>query len=133
MAKSLIYMANTNSQSITAGGTVNFGSIVRRYGCQCQSTGTTPQVNGTGYYNVNSNISFTASAAGTAVITLLSNGVAIPGATASLTVAADTEYACSIPAVIKEVCACESVSSITMTISGVDTTVTNASIEVSKE
>lgn len=130
MSKSLIYMVNSNTQSITAGGTVNFGNIVRRYGCNCQSNGTTPTINGTGYYEVDANVTLTG-AAGIVTLTLYKDGTAIPGASQSATLAANTLYAFNIPAIVREKCCCD--STITLVISGVATAVSNAAIEVEKK
>lgn len=129
MSKSAIYMANTNSQTVSAGGTVNFGNIIRRFGCNCQSNGSTPTVNGTGYYDIDTNITLTGTA-GTVTLTLYQDGTPITGATQSATIVADTTYAFSLPAIVRQKCCCDSI--ITLVISGVATTVTNAAVEVEK-
>lgn len=124
-------MANTNAQAISDGGIVNFGSIIRRYGCNVQSDGSTPYVNGSGYYDVDANITLTAGAAGTVVLQLLENGSPITGARQSATVAAGTIYAFNVPAIVRQRSCCD--KTITLRISGVATTVNNAAIEVIKE
>ena len=130
MSKSLLYSANTNVQTVNSGGTVNFGSPVRRYGCDLNSLNGNVRVNTRGYYTVSPNLTFTATA-GTAVITVLQDNVPITGATASLTTAADTVYTISFPAVLRQCCDCDSV--ISVSISGVTATVTNATVTAVKE
>lgn len=132
MSKSLIYMANTNAQALAIGGVVNFGSVVRRFGCNLKSTGTTPQTEGVGYYSIDTNITLTAAAAGTVTLTLFKDGVPITGAAQSATVVANSIYAFNVPAVIREQC-CNKTSIITLVVTGVATTVNNATIEVEKE
>lgn len=130
MSRSLIYSANTNSQSLASGSVINFGSPVRRFGCNLAMSGGNVVVKGEGYYSIDTNISFTASA-GTATIQVYKDGVAIPGATATVTTATSTSYQVSIPSVIRQSCCVE--STITVTITGVTPTVSNAAIEVVKE
>lgn len=130
MSKSVLYSANTNSQTVAINGIINFGTIIRRYGCNCNLSGGNAVISGTGYYNIDTAFTFTASDAGTAVITLFNDGVAIPGATVSFTTAANSIYAVSIPAIIRQMCCCN--STITAIVTGVAGTVNNASILVSK-
>ncbi len=131
MSKSVLYSANTASQTTTAAGTViNFGTVVRRYGCNAELSGGNAVVKGSGYYGVDISITFTASGAGTAVIQLLKDGTAVTGATASITTAESTTYTVYIPSVVRNVCCCE--SAISVVISGVAGAVTNAAIVVQK-
>lgn len=126
-----MYAANTSTQAYVATGTtINFGSVVRRYGNNIALSGGNVVVRGAGYYNVDVNIGFTG-AAGTATIQVFKDGVAIPGATATITTAADTNFAVTIPTLIREVCCNE--STITVVISGVAGNVVNAAIVVEKE
>lgn len=130
MSKSIVYASNSSAQTVVAGGTVNFGTADRRYGCNCYMSGGNAITRGCGYYAIDANITFLAGAAGTATLTLYKDGVAIPGATQSLTVAADTTYAFAVPAVVRNLCDCENV--ITAIITGVATTVNNAAIRIVK-
>lgn len=131
MSKSVLYSANTASQATTAAGTtINFGTIVRRYGCNAELSGGNAVVKGSGYFDVNVNITFTASGAGTAVVQVLKDGTAVTGATASITTAESTAYTVNIPCVVRNTCPCESV--LTVLISGVATTVSNAAVAVQK-
>ena len=124
---SLVYAANNVSQAFVAAGTViNFGTPVRRYGCNCSVSGGNLVTHGSGYYYIDTNISFTAGGQGTATVQLYKDGVAIPGAIATLTTASATAYSVSIPAVVRDKCCCD--STITAVISGVNGNVTSVAI-----
>lgn len=127
--KSALYGANTSAQTLAVGSTINFGTISRRYGSNIGLSGGNVTVMGSGYYDLDTNFTFLA-AAGTATITLYKDGVAIPGATASITTAANGTYNMSIPAIIRQVC-CEE-STITAVITGVAVTMNNAAIAIEK-
>lgn len=127
--KSALYGANTASQAVAVGGAINFGNVIRRFGNNINLNGPNVTLSGAGYYDIDTNFTFTA-AAGTATITLYKNGVPIPGATISRTTAADTIYTVSIPAIVREVCCAG--SAITAVLSGVAGTFTDAAIVVEK-
>ena len=132
MSKSLLYGVNGTPQTISIGDRVNFGNIVRRYGCNLNMSGGEVFVTGEGYYNIDSSITFVAGAAGIATITLLRNGSIIPGAGASQTVAeGDTITLTVPPSVIRQKCCGE--STITAVISGVTGVISNATIRVVKD
>lgn len=130
MSKSVIYVVNTADQTLAVGNTINFGSIVRRYGCALTASGGNVIIRGAGYYDIDTNFTITPAAAGTLTIMLFKDGVAIPGAETTRTVAADTTYALTIPAIIRETCECE--STITAVITGVAAEINNATILVEK-
>ena len=83
-----------------------------------------------GYYDVDANFTFVATEAGNVIIALYKDGVRIPGAIVTETVAAASSYSMSIPAIVRNTCNCESV--ITATIVGVAGTIENASIAVER-
>lgn len=126
--KSGIYAANGMLQVLGIGDTINFGNVVRKYGCGINMSGGNVVTHNKGYYNIATNITITPSAAGTLGITLYKNGVEIPGANITRTVSADTIYAFDIVAMIRDICCCE--TTIAAVISGVASTVSNAAIEV---
>lgn len=130
MCNSILYAASTISQSLANGGTVNFGNIVRLSGNDIGISGGNIIIHNTGYYRIIADIAFTAAAAGTAVIQLYENGVAIPGATATITTAVDTTYSVSIPAAIRNKCCCD--KTVSATITGVAVTILNSAITVDK-
>lgn len=132
MSKSAIYAGNALAQEfVETGTTIDFGSIVRRYGCNTALSGGNVVVDGAGYYDVDTNVTFTADAVGTAVVQLYKDGLAIPEAKATVTTAATTTYAVSIPAIVRNTCGCMQ-STISAVISGVAGTINNAAIEVQK-
>lgn len=121
--KSIVYSANTNTQTVNAGGVVNFGSPVRRYGKKVNVTGGNLSV-ACGYYNIDTNFTFTAT--GDITIQLYKDGNPISGAVATLTGVADTVYNITIPCVVRQMCCCE--TTITAQVGGVPATFSNASI-----
>lgn len=130
MAKSILYAANTGNQVLTVGDEISFGTPIRRFGCNCDMRGDNAYIIGAGYYLVDAGITFVADAAGIAVVTLLKDGVAIPGANASVTTAAAGTYDIDISAVVRQLCPYD--STITAVLTGVAGTVTNATIIVEK-
>lgn len=130
MSKSILYAVNSNTQATSAtGSVVNFGSVVRRYGCNLKLSDGNAVINGAGYYDIDTNFTITPLSTGTLTISLFKNGVAIPGAVATLSTTGST-IAVSIPAIVRETCCCE--EPITVLFSGVATNVTNATIAVTK-
>ena len=93
MAKSLIYTANTTSTAVPIGSTVPVGSIIRRYGKCISADGESIVLLEPGYYLVTMTATATAAAVGNVELGIQQDGVAVPGATATETVAtAGTEY-----------------------------------------
>jgi len=130
MAKSALYAVNSTPQILAVGDNISFGAPIRRFGCNTNILDGTPYVVGQGYYAIDTNIGFTSDAAGTVVITLFKDGTAIPGANASVTVAAATSYQISIPAEIRQYCDCD--ANITAVLTGAAVTVTNAAVYIEK-
>jgi hypothetical protein len=131
MSKSILYAANTAAQSVPVGGTVNFGSAVRRYGCDCRLSGGNVVIMNRGYYDVDVNLTVTTAVAGSLTASIYLDGVLIPGATVTKTVTVGGVTALSIPAVVREKCCCE--SAVTVIITGTAATVNNAAIRVVKD
>ena len=86
--KSLIYTALTSPTAVAADGNIPLGSIVRRYGCALAANGNGVNVIEPGYYDIKASITVLPTAAGAITATVLKDGVAIPGATATGTAAA---------------------------------------------
>lgn len=129
---SAIYVVNTNNQAIpaTTATTLNFGQIVRRFGNCIDCSGGNVSVNAYGFYDVAATIGFTA-AAGEVTIQLYTDGTAIPGATATITAVADTEYSVTVPCIIRNTCCCDKMITATVT-SGAAAVISNATIKVEK-
>lgn len=133
--KSAIFTANTSAQTVAVGGTLALGSIVRRYGCNLNLNGNSITVNGcndAGYYDVKASVTAAPAAAGTVTVTLLRNGVAVPGATASAAVStAGNPVTLPIVALVREFC-CGDDSALTLVLSGATATVTNVAVVVER-
>lgn len=130
MSKAVMYAANSANQTVLSGGVINFGSLVRKYGCNCNVSGGNGEVVGQGYYLIDTNITVTAVDAGATTISLYKDGVAIPGAEAGLLFTQGGTYAITIPAVIRQNCCCT--STITVVLTGSTGTVNNAAILIEK-
>lgn len=132
MSKSVLYATNTSTQNTTIDGTsVNFGSIIRKYGCNLALSGGNVVVRGEGYYAIDTVLTVNTVEAGTINIQIFKDGVPIPGAEASTLTVADGVYTVAIPTLIRQVCCSEDI--ITVLVSGtVVATVTNAAIRVEK-
>lgn len=99
---SILFTAMTSTATVAAGGDIPLGNVVRRYGCGATLSGNAISLNGEGYYDADVSVTVIPAAAGTITATLLQDGVAIPGATASATVAAtDTSVTLSFPAAVR--------------------------------
>lgn len=132
MSRALLYGVNRTPQVIVVGDRVNFGDIVRRYGCSVNMSGGNVSITGEGYYDIDASVTFVAGAAGVVTVTLLKDGAIIPGAGASATVTDAGTVTLNIPpCTIRQKCCCE--STITAVISGVVGSITNATIRVEKD
>lgn len=127
--KSALYAVNTAEQAVALGGVISIGSAVRRFGCHANAVGGNAVIKGVGYYDITASFGIEG-VAGTVTITLYKDGVAIPGASATLTTEAATDYSVVIPAIVRSTCDCE--STITAVLTGAAVTITNAAIRVEK-
>lgn len=128
--KSALYAANTAEQTIATGGFVNFGTPIRRFGQNINIAGGAVILSGQGYYEIATNITFSPNGAGPVTVTILKDGVPIPGAVFQRTTANGLIYSGEIPVIVRIQCCKESVISVEMT--GATNTVTNAAIVVEK-
>ena len=132
MSRSAIYTANTGSQAVAVGGTINLGGIVRRFGCAVDLNGGTINLTEQGYYDVDISITAEPTAAGTVTATLYNGGIAVPGATASATAAAAGDPVnLSVDAMVRVPC-CGNSGSLSVVLSGGAATVTNIVAVVEK-
>lgn len=144
MSAGYLYSANTTAQTLAIGGTINMGSPIRRYGCvkgtatpYANVNGTTTTLSSCGkcptYFDIDATFIAIPTAAGTVTITAFQDGVAIPGATASATVAAAaTSVTLPISFGVRLNTGVTS-SNITYVLTGAASSVTNAAQTVSKE
>ena len=130
--KSAIYVANTGAQVLQIGSTIALGSIIRRYGCAVNLNGNGITVDERGYYDVDASVIATAAAAGTVTVTLLRDGVAVPGSVASATAAAAGTVALPITALVRQACGCSGGSTLTLVLGGTAATINNVALKVIK-
>lgn len=130
--KSALYAANTGAQAVSVGGTINLGSIIRRFGKCVTLNGSGITIMEQGYYDVDVSVTAAPTAAGTVIVTLYKDGVAVPGATASATAAAaGNPVNLSLTALIRQCCPCSG-STLTLVLTGAAASVTNAAITVER-
>lgn len=133
MSRSAIYTVNASTQSVADGGAVSLGSVVRRFGCDCQLSGNAILLDSPGYYDVTATIVAAPTAAGDLTATLYRDGVAVPGATATATATAAGDFVTLVlPPLVRLVC-CGSSAALTCVLSGVASDVSNVAIKVVKE
>lgn len=121
--KSAIYTANTSSTALTITTattpvTIPLGTTIRRFGNNIQLSGSGILVEGQGYYDIDANVTLTPVTAGAYTVTLYSDGAPVPGATQTVTAAANASTTFNIPAVVRNQC-CSSSKTLTL---GVTTT-----------
>lgn len=129
--KSALYAAMQTPTAVAVDGVIPLGSLIRRYGCDVALNGNAVNITGAGYYDVDASVTVTPAAAGTVTITLYKDGVAVPGATASETAAANGTVDLSIPALVRQVC-CAAGSALTLVLTGVTATVDNVALRVQR-
>lgn len=132
MSKSAIYTVMTTPTAVAVDGTIPLGSIARRFGQYVNLNGNGITVTGAGYYKVDAVVTAAISAAGTETVTLLKDGVPIPGATASVTKGAAGDQApLAITALIRLGC-CDTGGVLTLRLDGTAATVNNVAMVVEK-
>lgn len=109
-----IYTANPTAVALGANAVIPLGSIVRRYGCGLDLNGNGINVSGGGFYDVNASVSYTPTAAGLLTVQLLADGVAVPGAVATVTGAAGNTANLSIVGMIRR--GCDGSGTLTLTV-----------------
>ena len=129
--KSALYAAMQTPTAVAVDGVIPLGSLIRRYGCDVALNGNAVNITGAGYYDVDASVTVTPAAAGTVTITLYKDGVAVPGATASETAAANGTVDLSIPALVRQACCAEG-SALTLVLAGAAATVNNVALRVQR-
>lgn len=131
MSKSAIYTTNVSNPAVAVGGIVPVGSTTRRYGCNIRQDGNAITLCGQGYYLVNVSATVAPTAAGTVSLTAQKDGVAIIGATAAQTVAANGVATLNITAIVRNACGCDG-SLLSLVLDGVASVVNNLAVTVEK-
>ena len=129
--KSALYAALQTPTAVAIDGVIPLGSLIRRYGCDISLNGNAVNLSGAGYYEVDASITVAPTAAGTVTATLVKDGVAIPGATASAAAAAGAPTVLSFPALVRQAC-CAAGSALTLVLSGAAATVNNVALRVQR-
>lgn len=135
--KAAIYVANTNAQTVAAGGNISFGSIVRRFGNDSCCNPIINSVNGAvvlnecGYYAVTVRVTDAPTDAGAVTVTLNQDGNPVQGAVATNTAAAASAATSVTISAIVRVIGCAS-STLTAVLTAGAGSVTNATIDVVK-
>lgn len=129
MCKSALYGANTGVQTVTSGGQIDFGRIIRRFGQNLNLSGGNAVMDGSGYYEVTVNIAFEAVTAGELNVAIYVDGTQIPGAIVTVPGTADIVYTETIPALIRVKCCNESTIAV---VPSEAITVSNAAIVIKK-
>jgi hypothetical protein len=132
MAKSAIYTVNNAVSAVAIGGNIPLGTTIRRFGRNMQQSGSGILLCGEGYYDIGASFTLSPTTVGTATITAYEDGVAIPGAVASMNVAtANAPISLSIKALSRLRC-CDDTSTLTFVLSGVNAAFSNAAVVVEK-
>lgn len=116
--KSAIYTANTSANTITLTAAqptaaLPLGTVIRRFGRNIQLSGTGILLDGEGYYDVDASVTLTTAAAGNYTVALFRDGVAVPGATQTVTAVAGASITFNIPALVRLQC-CDSSATLTL-------------------
>lgn len=133
--KSLISVATTSDTSVVTNGLLPLGTIVRKRGNEINLSGNAIAITDTGsnYYLATVSATFNAPVAGDVTLSLLQNGTAVTGATASTTITtADTEVrSLSFSAIVRTFNCC-GIDSLSIVNTGVGATFTNIAMQVEK-
>ena len=131
---SALYAVNTAAgTSIAAGDTIPLTQVVRRFGCGAVLNGNAITVKGRGYYEVDATVSVAAGAAGPVTVSLLKDGQAVPGATATVTAkAAGDIVTLPISSMVKVFCCADDRANLTLVVADQAVTTVNAAAVVQK-
>ena len=121
--------------AVAVDGVIPLGSLIRRYGCDLSLDGNAVNITGgnqsAGYYDVDASVTVAPAAVGTVTVTLFKDGVAVPGATASATAAANDALDLNITALVRQVC-CAAGSALTLVLTGAAASVENVALRVQR-
>ena len=133
MSKSLIQTVNQSSQAVAANSIIDLGSVIRRFGCNLRLNGNAIEVDGAGYYTVDCNVTLAPTTAGNVTVTLCKNGVPLTGATATGSVStAGNPVTLPIQTTIREGCACDGGTALTLVLVAGASTVSNVAVRAEK-
>lgn len=131
--KSALYAVNTTAgTSIPVGSALPLTQIIRRFGNGANLNGNAITLFDRGYYEVNATITVTASAAGAVTASLYKDGTLVPGATGTVTAAANDVVTIPLACLVRVACCGESRANLTVVISGQEVTTNNAAVTATK-
>lgn len=132
----MISSYNITTQNVAVDGLLTFTTDRILTGCTVTRNGPTFQLNKPGYYYVTFNANGSATSVADATIELLNNGIAVPGATATITPAAignTMNFAfATIIKVPPSCCAVDNTANLTLVNTGVAAIFTNVNINITK-
>lgn len=131
MSKSAIYTASTAPLAVVDGGNLPLGTTIRRFGQDITQDGDTIQLCGCGYFDVVVTATLASTAAGPLTVTLLKDGVPVPGALSTMTVAGTSDQTVlPLAAIVRNKCTCG--STLTVRVDGTGVTADNTAVTVVK-
>lgn len=129
--KSAVYTANASTITVAANSIIPVGQVVRKFGCGIDVMPNSIILRSAGYYMVSVNATTAPTAAGPVTLTMLKDGVAVPGADATQTTAAAAEDTnISFTAIVRKTC-CAEASNIIFVISAAGQ-VSNVAVSIVK-
>ena len=127
--KAVLYTVNSNV-TVPVDGIVPLGSIDRRYGCAINLNGNGIIIGESGYYDVAVSVTAEPTAAGIVTVTLLKDGVAVPGAVASgIAAAATNPVSLAFNAMVRQFGECSG-STLTLQLTGTASVLANVAVKV---
>jgi hypothetical protein len=130
--KSAIYTVNNTVSAVAINGIIPIGTTIRRFGKNIEQSGNGVLLCGEGYYKCSASITLLPSTVGTVTVSLLADGVAIAGGTASSNVAtANTAINLNLESLVRLRC-CDDTSTLTLVLTGVNAGITNVAFVVEK-
>lgn len=134
MSRSLIQVANTSNQAVDEGGIISLGTILRRYGNECQLYGNAVVLDGGGYFTIDASVTVVPDATGVVTVSLYENNLPVQGATASAYAGtAEQPVAIPIVATVRRGCGCcNGLSNLTFVLDEGAGSVSNISVRVEK-
>lgn len=97
----VVYLGYLAGSPVASGSNIPMTQIIRRH---CSSIGTDMTLRGQGYYKVTVDATLASTAGGNATLTLYQNGVAVTGAVATETIAANGATHITFDAVVRNTC-----------------------------
>lgn len=131
MSKSAIYTALSTPVVVADGENLPLGITVRRFGQNITQDGDTIELCGCGYYKIDATATLDAAAAGPVSVALYKDGVAVPGAESTITIAGTSDTTVlPLTAIVRTKCARGSV--LTIRVTGTDIMAEDVAVTVVK-